>query len=163
MSPGRTLCVPPAVQAAVRWRNKELWVFVLRGVFWGTERGLGWGRGGRKPLCAPSPEVECKGARIAMLKEQHSVTGDVMAFDGSILFLPIQIPKVRGGGGLPWFGGTGVPLFWVGEPPLALPKVSLKARRKGDGEEISINIQMTKILEPSSDLCIPFYNVVFRR
>ncbi|XP_058715410.1 piwi-like protein 2 isoform X2 [Poecile atricapillus] len=62
-----------------------------------------------------SPEVECKSARFAMLKEQCAVTGDVMAFDGSILFLPIQIPK------------------------------------------------MTKILEPSSDLCIPFYNVVFRR
>lgn len=133
------------------------------GVFFGGLSEV-WGGAeeGEKPLCAPSPEVECKGARIAMLKEQHSVTGDVMAFDGSILFLPIQIPKVRVGG-LPWFGGTGVPLFWVGEPPLALPKVSLKARRKGDGEEISINIQMTKILEPSSDLCIPFYNVVFRR
>uniref|UniRef100_A0A8C0UE73 Piwi-like protein 2 n=1 Tax=Cyanistes caeruleus TaxID=156563 RepID=A0A8C0UE73_CYACU len=76
-----------------------------------------------------SPEVECKSARFAMLKEQCAVTGDVMAFDGSILFLPIQIPK---------------------------------ARRKNN-EEISINIQMTKILEPSSDLCIPFYNVVFRR
>lgn len=56
-----------------------------------------------------------------------------------------------------------MPLFWVGDPPLALPKVSLKAQRKSDGEEISINIQMTKILEPSSDLCIPFYNVIFRR
>ncbi|XP_059726572.1 piwi-like protein 2 isoform X2 [Haemorhous mexicanus] len=81
-----------------------------------------------------SPEVECKAARFAMLKEQHAVTGDVMAFDGSILFLPIQIPKV-----------------------------SLKAQRSSDREEIFINIQMTKILEPSSDLCIPFYNVVFRR
>ncbi|XP_064256402.1 piwi-like protein 2 [Passer domesticus] len=81
-----------------------------------------------------SPEVECKAARFAMLKEQHAVTGDVMAFDGSILFLPIQIPKV-----------------------------SLKTQRSSDGEEIFINIQMTKILEPSSDLCIPFYNVVFRR
>nr|XP_014130877.2 piwi-like protein 2 [Zonotrichia albicollis] len=57
-----------------------------------------------------------------------------MAFDGSILFLPIQIPKV-----------------------------SLKAQNSSDGEEIIINIQMTKILEPSSDLCTPFYNVVFRR
>uniref|UniRef100_A0A8C5TS28 Piwi-like protein 2 n=1 Tax=Malurus cyaneus samueli TaxID=2593467 RepID=A0A8C5TS28_9PASS len=72
--------------------------------------------------------------RVALLKEQHAVTGDVMAFDGSILFLPTQIPKV-----------------------------SLKAQRKGSGEEVSINIHMTKILEPSSDLCIPFYNVVFRR
>ncbi|XP_068891661.1 piwi-like protein 2 isoform X2 [Aphelocoma coerulescens] len=81
-----------------------------------------------------SPEVECRAARIAMLKEQRAVTGDVMAFDGSILFLPVQIPKV-----------------------------SLKAQRKSDGEEISINIQMTKVLEPSSDLCVPFYNVIFRR
>ncbi|XP_068030550.1 piwi-like protein 2 isoform X1 [Anomalospiza imberbis] len=81
-----------------------------------------------------SPEVECKAARFAMLKEQRAVTGDVMAFDGSILFLPIQIPKV-----------------------------SLKAQRNSDGEEIFISIQMTKVLQPSSDLCIPFYNVVFRR
>lgn len=66
-------------------------------------------------------------------------------------------------GGLPQFGGAGVPLFWVGEPPLALPKVSLKAQRKCSGEEVTINIQMTKTLEPSSDLCIPFYNVVFHR
>ncbi|XP_063276175.1 piwi-like protein 2 [Prinia subflava] len=80
-----------------------------------------------------SPEVECRSARFALLKEQHAVTGDVTAFDGSILYLPIRIPKV-----------------------------TVKARRK-DGEEISINIQMTKVLEPSSDLCVPFYNVVFRR
>ncbi|KAM7028575.1 piwi-like protein 2 [Acridotheres tristis] len=81
-----------------------------------------------------SPEVECRNTRFAMMKEQRAVTGDVMAFDGSILFLPIQIPKV-----------------------------SLKVQRKCSGEEITINIQMTKTLEPSSDLCIPFYNVVFRR
>ncbi|XP_027763061.1 piwi-like protein 2 [Empidonax traillii] len=81
-----------------------------------------------------SPEVECRSARFAMLREQHAVTGDVLAFDGSILFLPIQIPKV-----------------------------SVKAQRKSDGEEVSITIQMTKVLEASSDLCIPFYNVVFRR
>lgn len=59
-------------------------------------------------------------------------------------------------------GVQGCP-FWVGKHLLALSKVTLKAQRKGDGEEISINIQMTKVLEPSSDLCIPFYNVVFRR
>ncbi|XP_040545319.1 piwi-like protein 2 [Gallus gallus] len=82
-----------------------------------------------------SPEVECRSARFAMLKEQRAVTGDVTAFDGSILFLPILLPQ-----------------------PL-----SLKALRRTDGEEISITIQITKVLEPSSDLCIPFYNVVFRR
>uniref|UniRef100_A0A8B9BPT5 Piwi-like protein 2 n=1 Tax=Anser brachyrhynchus TaxID=132585 RepID=A0A8B9BPT5_9AVES len=82
-----------------------------------------------------SPEVECRSTRFAMLKEQRSVTGDVTAFDGSILYLPILLPQ----------------------------SVSLKARRRADGEEVSIAIQITKVLEPSSDLCIPFYNVVFRR
>ncbi|XP_075300918.1 piwi-like protein 2 [Opisthocomus hoazin] len=82
-----------------------------------------------------SPEVECRSARFAMLKEQRAVTGDVTAFDGSILYLPILLPQ----------------------------PVALKARRSSDGEEIAITIQMTKVLEPSSDLCIPFYNVVFRR
>nr|XP_038022885.1 piwi-like protein 2 isoform X2 [Anas platyrhynchos] len=82
-----------------------------------------------------SPEVECRSARFGMLKEQRSVTGDVTAFDGSILFLPILLPQ----------------------------PVSLKAQRRVDGEEVSVTIQLTKVLEPSSDLCIPFYNVVFRR
>ncbi|KAM6191329.1 piwi-like protein 2 [Sarcoramphus papa] len=82
-----------------------------------------------------SPEVECRSARFAMLKEHRAVTGDVTAFDGSILYLPILLPQ----------------------------PVSLKAQRRSDGEEIAITIQITKVLEPSSDLCIPFYNVVFRR
>lgn len=33
--------------------------------------------------------------RFAMLKEHREVTGDVTAFDGSILFLPILLPQVR--------------------------------------------------------------------
>lgn len=41
-----------------------------------------------------SPEVECRSTRFAMLKEQRSVTGDVTAFDGSILYLPILLPQV---------------------------------------------------------------------
>ncbi|XP_008943990.1 PREDICTED: piwi-like protein 2, partial [Merops nubicus] len=55
--------------------------------------------------------------------------------DGSILFLPILLPQ----------------------------PVTLKSWRKSDEEEVTITIQQTKVLEPSSDLCIPFYNVVFRR
>ncbi|XP_074419907.1 piwi-like protein 2 isoform X1 [Larus michahellis] len=82
-----------------------------------------------------SPEVECRSARFAMLKQHRAVTGDVTAFDGTILYLPIMLPQ----------------------------PVSLKAQRRSDGEEITITIQITKVLEPSSDLCIPFYNVVFRR
>ncbi|XP_025066148.1 piwi-like protein 2 [Alligator sinensis] len=82
-----------------------------------------------------SPNVECKSMRFGMLKEHRSVTGDVTAFDGLILYLPIRLPQTS----------------------------DLKSQRKTDGVEISIRIQMTKILEPSSDLCIPFYNIVFRR
>ncbi|XP_061205616.1 piwi-like protein 2 [Neopsephotus bourkii] len=82
-----------------------------------------------------SPEVECRSVRLAMLKEHRAVLGDVMAFDGVILFLPIQL----------------------------LQLLTLKVQRRSDGEEVTISIQLTKVLEPSSDLCIPFYNVVFRR
>ncbi|XP_053125966.1 piwi-like protein 2 isoform X2 [Hemicordylus capensis] len=82
-----------------------------------------------------SPNVECKSMRFGMLKEHRSVTGDVTAFDGTILFLPVKLPQ----------------------------SVDLKCQRRTDGIEISVKIQMTKILHPSSDLCIPFYNVVFRR
>lgn len=31
-----------------------------------------------------------------MLKEHQAVTGNVTAFDGSILYLPILLPQVRG-------------------------------------------------------------------
>lgn len=48
-------------------------------------------------------------------------------------------------------------------PAFLLQVVNLKSERKTDAAEIDIKIQMTKILEPNSDLCIPFYNVVLRR
>ncbi|XP_048657419.1 piwi-like protein 2 isoform X2 [Marmota marmota marmota] len=82
-----------------------------------------------------SPNVECKSMRFGMLKDHQAVTGNVTAFDGSILYLPIKLQQV----------------------------LELKSQRKTDDAEISIKIQLTKILEPCSDLCIPFYNVVFRR
>ncbi|XP_007905583.1 piwi-like protein 2 isoform X2 [Callorhinchus milii] len=82
-----------------------------------------------------SPNVECMNIRFGMLKEHRSVTGEVTAFDGSILYLPIKLPEV----------------------------VQLKSQRKTDGSEVDLKIQMTKILEPNSNLCIPFYNIVFRR
>ncbi|XP_078522505.1 piwi-like protein 2 [Lissotriton helveticus] len=82
-----------------------------------------------------SPNVECKSMRFGMMKEHKDVTGDVTAFDGLILYLPIKLQTT----------------------------VNLKSQRRTDDTEINIKIQMTKILEPTSDLCIPFYNVVFRR
>uniref|UniRef100_A0A8C5UP71 Piwi-like protein 2 n=1 Tax=Microcebus murinus TaxID=30608 RepID=A0A8C5UP71_MICMU len=82
-----------------------------------------------------SPNVECKSMRFGMLKDHQAVTGNVTAFDGSILYLPVKLQQV----------------------------LELKSKRKTDGAEICLKIQLTKILEPCSDLCIPFYNVVFRR
>ncbi|XP_074211682.1 piwi-like protein 2 isoform X2 [Camelus bactrianus] len=82
-----------------------------------------------------SPNVECKSMRFGMLKDHQAVTGNVTAFDGSILYLPVKLQQV----------------------------LDLKSQRKTDKAEITIRIQLTKILEPCSDLCIPFYNVVFRR
>ncbi|OBS73023.1 hypothetical protein A6R68_12405, partial [Neotoma lepida] len=82
-----------------------------------------------------NPNVECKSMRFGMLKDHQTVTGSVTAFDGSILYLPVKLQQV----------------------------VELKSQRKTDDAEINIKIQLTKILEPCSDLCIPFYNVVFRR
>ncbi|KAM9312009.1 piwi-like protein 2 [Gastrophryne carolinensis] len=82
-----------------------------------------------------TPNVECRSMRFGMLKDHRSVTGQVTAFDGSILYLPVRLPQT----------------------------VELESERRTDGQKIKIAVQMTKILEPSSDLCIPFYNVVIRK
>ncbi|XP_068130792.1 piwi-like protein 2 [Hyperolius riggenbachi] len=82
-----------------------------------------------------TPNVECRNMRFGMLKDHRSVTGQVTAFDGSILYLPVKLPQT----------------------------VDLESERRTDGQKIKVTIQMTKILEPSSDLCIPFYNVVIRK
>ncbi|XP_016428322.1 piwi-like protein 2 isoform X2 [Sinocyclocheilus rhinocerous] len=82
-----------------------------------------------------TPNVESLGMRFGMMKEHRPTTGEVVAFDGSILYLPKRLEEV----------------------------VHIKAERKTDNQEIDIKIQLTKILPPSSDLCIPFYNVVLRR
>nr|XP_055054548.1 piwi-like protein 2 [Misgurnus anguillicaudatus]XP_055054549.1 piwi-like protein 2 [Misgurnus anguillicaudatus]XP_055054550.1 piwi-like protein 2 [Misgurnus anguillicaudatus] len=82
-----------------------------------------------------TPNIESLSMRFGMMKDHRSTTGEVVAFDGSILYLPKRLDEV----------------------------VHLKAERKTDNQEIDIKIQLTKILPPSSDLCIPFYNVVLRR
>uniref|UniRef100_A0A3P8QN72 Piwi-like protein 2 n=1 Tax=Astatotilapia calliptera TaxID=8154 RepID=A0A3P8QN72_ASTCA len=82
-----------------------------------------------------TPNVESVAMRFGMMKDHRPTTGEVVAFDGSILYLPVKLKDV----------------------------VVLKSLRRTDNQEIQIKIQMTKILPPSSDLCIPFYNVVLRR
>lgn len=81
------------------------------------------------------PNVESMSMRFGMMKDHRPTTGEVVAFDGSILYLPVKLSDV----------------------------VLLKSVRRTDNEEVQIKIQMTKILPPTSDLCIPFYNVVLRR
>uniref|UniRef100_A0A3Q3ESS0 Piwi-like protein 2 n=1 Tax=Labrus bergylta TaxID=56723 RepID=A0A3Q3ESS0_9LABR len=81
------------------------------------------------------PNVESMAMRFGMMKDHRPTTGEVVAFDGSILYLPVKLEDV----------------------------VFLQSVRRTDNEEIKIKIQMTKILPPHSDLCIPFYNVVLRR
>ncbi|KAF7199718.1 piwi-like protein 2 isoform X1 [Nothobranchius furzeri] len=81
------------------------------------------------------PNVESMAMRFGMLKDHRPTTGEVVAFDGSILYLPVKMSD----------------------------EVVLKSLRRTDNEEIEIKIQLTKILPPTSDLCIPFYNVVLRR
>ncbi|XP_059192376.1 piwi-like protein 2 isoform X2 [Centropristis striata] len=82
-----------------------------------------------------TPNVESMAMRFGMMKDHRPTTGEVVAFDGSILFLPVKLNDV----------------------------VVLESLRRTDNEAIKIQIQMTKILPPNSDLCIPFYNVVLRR
>ncbi|KAM3872188.1 piwi-like protein 2 [Diretmus argenteus] len=82
-----------------------------------------------------SPNVELMAMRFGMMKDHRSTTGEVVAFDGSILYLPVKLKDV----------------------------VSLKSVRRTDNQEVEITVQMTKILPPNSDLCLPFYNVVLRR
>uniref|UniRef100_A0A672I995 Piwi-like RNA-mediated gene silencing 2 n=1 Tax=Salarias fasciatus TaxID=181472 RepID=A0A672I995_SALFA len=82
-----------------------------------------------------TPAVESTLMRFSMMREHLPTTGDVVAFDGCMLYLPVKLEDV----------------------------VVLQSVRLTDNEKIQITIQMTKILAPNSDLVIPFYNVVLRR
>lgn len=42
-----------------------------------------------------SPSVESMGMRFGMMKEHRPTTGEVVAFDGSILYLPVKLDDVR--------------------------------------------------------------------
>uniref|UniRef100_A0A8C5QET3 Piwi-like protein 2 n=1 Tax=Leptobrachium leishanense TaxID=445787 RepID=A0A8C5QET3_9ANUR len=102
-----------------------------------------------------TPNVECRSMRFGMLKDHRSVTGEVTAFDGSILYLPLKLAEIL--------------RVLCHQVPCRTSSdkyervVELESERRTDGQKIKITIQMTKILEPSSDLCLSFYNVVIRR
>lgn len=41
-----------------------------------------------------SPNVESMAMRFGMMKDHRSTTGEVVAFDGSILYLPVKLNEV---------------------------------------------------------------------
>lgn len=41
-----------------------------------------------------SPNIESMAMRFGMMKDNRSTTGDVVAFDGSILYLPVKLDNV---------------------------------------------------------------------
>ena len=41
-----------------------------------------------------SPNVESMGMRFGMMKDHRPTTGEVVAFDGSILYLPVKMEEV---------------------------------------------------------------------
>uniref|UniRef100_UPI00358E54D2 piwi-like protein 2 n=1 Tax=Myxine glutinosa TaxID=7769 RepID=UPI00358E54D2 len=81
-----------------------------------------------------SPDIDSKNMRFALISEHKSEIGETKAFDGCILYLPVNIGNVK-----------------------------LTSRRVMDGTEIIITVQFVKQLSPDSHHCIPFYNIVFRR
>lgn len=80
------------------------------------------------------PAVDSRGMRFKMLNEHKSVIGETKAFDGAILFLPILLQE---------------------------QETVLKSIRRNDEQEITIKIQLVKVLPFAS--CRQLYNVVFRR
>ena len=83
-----------------------------------------------------SPEVDSKGTRHGMLNEHKDLIGNTMAFDGMILYLPIQLPD----------------------------KVTKRmATRRSDNSSVELTITLTKVLPPESPICVQLFNIVFRR
>lgn len=113
-----------------------------------------------------SPNIESMAMRFSLMRDFRSTTGNVLAFDGSILYLPVKLDNV----GFRSWVFRDLDNFWEAALNyysytflLYLQEVNLKGVRRTDGQEVQIKVQMTKVLPPTSDLCLPFYNVVLRR
>lgn len=60
-----------------------------------TRRGVGSDCNFKTFFFLSSPNVESMGMRFGMMKEHRPTTGEVVAFDGSILYLPVKLDDVR--------------------------------------------------------------------
>lgn len=81
-----------------------------------------------------NPTVDSKGMRIRFINEHRDVIGYTKAFDGSILFLPIQLPQ---------------------------QETVLVSERPTDKAKVTVVIKLVKVLPPES--CQQLYNIIFRR
>ncbi|KAH3863467.1 hypothetical protein DPMN_026456, partial [Dreissena polymorpha] len=81
-----------------------------------------------------NPNIDARGMRFKLINEHRDVIGFTKAFDGSILFLPIQLPQ---------------------------QETVLTGVRHTDGVPVTITIRLTKVIPPES--CHQLYNIIFRK
>lgn len=83
-----------------------------------------------------SPNIDNRNMRYNLLNQHRELIGNTRAFDGSILYLPIQLPH---------------------------SETIVESERITDGEKIKLKIAITRAVHPASHLLLPFYNVVLHR
>ena len=82
-----------------------------------------------------NPEIESKRLRVALLKSRSDLIGQVHAFDGMMLFLPLRLQ----------------------EP---VTKVNLETR---SGNAVEMTITLTNEIPKDSPSMLQLYNIIFRR
>ncbi|KAL9980655.1 hypothetical protein ACROYT_G009266 [Oculina patagonica] len=82
-----------------------------------------------------NPEQESKRVRVGLLKSQSEVIGQVHAFDGMMLYLPIRLPE-------------------------AVTKLQLT---KLNGDPVEMTIMLTNEIPKDSPSMLQLYNIIFRR
>lgn len=86
-----------------------------------------------------NPEIDYKKARIGLVGAQSELLGDVRAFDGQILFLPIKLADEE----------TRIQ--------------TVRRRREGEGDPVEIKICLTNELPQDSPMMMQIFNIIFRR
>lgn len=81
------------------------------------------------------PDVPNKVMRKKIILNHQDVIGRISMFDGMILFLPIQLPKIT----------------------------VLTSMQSIDNVQIKTTLKLTNELEPSSPMCMQLYNIIFKR
>ncbi|XP_020631825.1 piwi-like protein 1 isoform X2 [Orbicella faveolata] len=82
-----------------------------------------------------NPEIESKRLRVALLKSQSAVIGQVHAFDGRMLFLPLRLAD-------------------------QVTKLNLETR---SGNAVEMTITLTNEIPKDSPSMLQLYNIIFRR